>query len=48
MQEIKQIGEVNWTYDELKQSIPEFLKLYNSRPLKDNQGGMESPHMFAT
>ena len=48
MQEIKQIGEVQWTYDELREDIPEFLELYKKKPIKDNNGGMKSPHMFAT
>lgn len=48
MQKITQIGSVNWTNEEIKSSIPEFLELYKSRPISDNQGGMKSPHMFAT
>lgn len=48
MQEIKQIGEIDWTYDEMRAAIPEFLALYNRRPIKENNGGMKSPHMFAT
>lgn len=48
MQEIKQIGKVEWTYDEIRKSIPEFLELYKLKPITDNQGGMKSPHMFAT
>ena len=48
MQEIKQIGRLNWTTNEIKDSIPEFLELYHKKPLDNNQGGMLSPHMFAT
>ena len=48
MQEIKQIGEVSWTYDELRESLPEFLELYAQKPINNNQGGMKTPHMFAT
>jgi len=48
MQEIKQIGNVDWTYEELRESILEFLELYKKKPLPDNEGGMKSPHMFAT
>jgi len=48
MQEIKQIGDVDWTIEEIKDSIPEFLALYHKKPLDNNQGGMMSPHMFAT
>jgi len=48
MQEIKQIGKVDWTYEEIRESIPEFLELYKQKPIADNQGGMKSPHLFAT
>jgi hypothetical protein len=48
VQEIRQIGDVEWSREEIKSSIPEFLDLYNSRPILDNEGGMKSPHMFAT
>lgn len=48
MQEIKQIGNVDWSIDEIKDSIPQFLELYKKKPLENNQGGMLSPHMFAT
>ena len=48
MQEIKQIGEVSWTYDELRESLPEFLELYAQKPINNNQGGKKTPHMFAT
>lgn len=47
-QHVRSIGEVPWTQDELRNAIPEFLELYNSKPITDNQGGMKSPHMFAT
>lgn len=48
MQEIKQIGNVEWNYDEIRKSIPGFIELYKQKPIRDNQGGMKSPHMFAT
>jgi hypothetical protein len=48
MQEVKQIGKVDWTYDELRQAIPDFLELYKKKPIFDNQGGMTSAHLFAT
>lgn len=31
---------------ELLEALEEFYKLYLSRPIKDNNGGMKSPHMF--
>lgn len=47
MQSIKQIGNVDWTYNDIRNCIPDFLELYKQRPVRDNQGGMKSPHMFA-
>ena len=34
--------------NEIEAGLEEFYKLYNSRPIKDNQGGMKSPHLFNT
>lgn len=48
MQNLIQIGETGWTCDDIRNSIPEFLELYKQRPIQNNRGGMESPHMFAT
>lgn len=48
MQKIRSLGESPWTYEEIRNSIPEFMALYEQRPMKDNPGGMSSPHMFAT
>ena len=48
MQEIRELGEVSWTYDEIRNTIPDFLEIYKQKPIDDNQGGMKSPHMFAT
>ena len=46
MQETRQIGSVDWTYEEMKAAIPEFLELYAKKPVNDNTGGMKTPHMF--
>lgn len=35
-----------WTNDELLMCLDEFNSLYNERIIKDNNGGMKSPHMF--
>jgi hypothetical protein len=35
-----------WTNEELSESVKEFYDLYQQRPIKDNRGGMKSPHMF--
>lgn len=37
-----------YTKTEALASLDEFYKLYQDRPIKNNQGGMKSPHMFAT
>lgn len=42
------IGSVNWTREELTNSLEEFLSLYDQRPIRNNEGGMTSSHMFAT
>lgn len=42
------IGTVPWTRQEMIQAIPEFLKIYNKRPIRNNEGGMRSPHLFPT
>jgi hypothetical protein len=44
---VMEIGNPSWTRDEILASIDEFAKLYADRPIKDNQGGMKTPHMFA-
>lgn len=43
-----EIGKAPWANIELKKEIPEFQKLYKTKPIKHNAGGMLSPHMFAT
>lgn len=48
MQKVKSLGDSPGTNEEIRNSIPEFLTLYEKRPMKDNAGGMSSPHMFAT
>jgi len=35
-----------WDRELLLNSIDEFNELYKKRPIKDNNGGMKSPHMF--
>lgn len=35
-----------WNREDLLAHIDEFNKLYETRPIKDNNGGMKSPHMF--
>jgi len=35
-----------WTNKELLSELNDFLDLYKVRPIKNNEGGMKSPHMF--
>lgn len=42
----KQFKE-KWDRTELLAYVDEFYDLYNKRPIKDNDGGMKSPHMFS-
>lgn len=48
MQEIRHLGSVPWTRNEMREAIPLFLELVAQKPIQDNQGGMRSPHLFAT
>lgn len=41
------IGNPPWSRNEILASLDEFLTIYGDRPIKDNQGGMQAPHMFA-
>lgn len=47
MKNLIEIGTPPWTRSEIQQSIDEFSIIYSERPIKDNQGGMKAPHMFA-
>jgi len=46
MNNIVTIGAVPWSREDLLGTLEEFSSLYRSRPIKDNTGGMKSPHMF--
>lgn len=48
MKQTLQIGHIRWSPDDIRAAIPEFLRLYNARPIRNNFGGMRSPHMLAT
>ena len=41
------IGDVPWSREDMKGDLQEFSLLYDERPIKDNSGGMLSPHMFS-
>jgi hypothetical protein len=38
--------ETIWNDKDMKNHLDEFYNLYINRPIKDNDGGMKSPHMF--
>ncbi|MEN9577976.1 MAG: hypothetical protein RJA70_985 [Pseudomonadota bacterium] len=42
------VGQPPWTREELVAALPAFEDVYARRPIRDNQGGMKAPHMFAT
>lgn len=42
------VGEINWTDEALRDSVDEFLHLWERRPLRPNPQGMEINHSWAT
>ncbi|RDD61883.1 hypothetical protein [Ferruginivarius sediminum] len=42
------IGEVPWTRAEMVAELEDFARLYERRPIRDNRGGMTTPHLFMT
>jgi hypothetical protein len=47
MNNVVQIGKVPWSRRDMLSKLEEFASLYENRPIKDNTGGMKSPHMFS-
>ena len=47
-QRIRALGAAPFSRSQMKQKIPEFLRVFAERPIKDNHGGMRAPHLFAT
>ena len=43
---MKKQFETKWSRTDLISSLDEFTDLYLNRPIKENDGGMKSPHMF--
>ncbi len=41
------IGRPPWTRAQILQEVDEFADIYAERPVRDNRGGMQAPHMFA-
>lgn len=48
MQLIREIGLPSWTREDIINSLKEFMDIFPNRPIKDNDGGMKAPHLFAT
>jgi hypothetical protein len=40
--------KIEYNLDTIEIDLLEFYKLYDQRPIKDNEGGMKSPHLFNT
>lgn len=47
MQKVMNIGAPPWIRSDILDHLDEFESIYADRPIKDNQGGMKAPHMFA-
>lgn len=47
MSTVASIGRPPWSRDELVAELETFAALYATRPIRDNEGGMRSAHMFA-
>ena len=45
---LNDIGNVSWSDNDIRREFDNFEKIYKSSPVKDNSGGMKSPHAFAT
>lgn len=41
-------NKFKFSTSEIRSGLKEFYELYDNRPIKDNQGGMKSPHLFNT
>jgi hypothetical protein len=44
---LTRFGDVPWTKQQMLEKLPEFSRIYANRPIKENDGGMRSPHLFA-
>lgn len=44
---LTKIGDGPWNREEMLDDLAEFADLYERRPIRDNEGGMRSPHLFA-
>lgn len=48
MSQAQQWGDHPFVREEMIDRIPEFLRVYAERPFRENAGGMQAPHLFAT
>ncbi len=48
MQSIRELGKPSWTKETIINSLREFMDIFPNRPIKDNDGGMKTPHLFKT
>jgi hypothetical protein len=44
---LTRIGEAPWTREHMLGRLDEFASLYERRPIRNNEGGMRAPHLFA-
>jgi hypothetical protein len=40
-------NQPHWSYKSMRDELKIFDKIYDNRPIKNNQGGMKFPQMFA-
>jgi len=48
MKSVYKIGKVKWDKNDLRKSLKQFEVLFKKRPWKNNTGGMQASHMFAS
>jgi hypothetical protein len=44
MGRVVSLGGAPWSREDLRGALEEFSALYQARPIRDNAGGMRSPH----
>lgn len=42
------IGDLSWSYEDMRAELEAFRGLFDERPIRDNSGGMRAPHLFLT
>lgn len=46
MTHVVSIGQSPWRHEEMLEALEEFAVLYEKKPIQDNAGGMQAPHLF--